>query len=84
MVVIISDKQQQEYTGFMAETLTLFEQENIKGIAIVALTDNETLTGYWNMNLKDKATAENEIRYDVIDQLIMANKDRYFEEQDSD
>lgn len=78
MNVIISDKKQQGYEGFIAETLNTFEQYNIKGIAVVALTDTETLTGYWNMSLKDKVTAETEIRYDVLDSFIMANKDRYF------
>ena len=81
MTIIISDKQQQEYAGFMAETLSLFESHDIKGIAIVALTGEETLTGYWNMCLKDKSIAESEIRYDVIDGLILANKDRYFSEE---
>ena len=80
MTIIISDKQQQEYAGFMAETLSLFENHDIKGVAIVALTDEETLTGYWNMCLKDKSIAESEIRYDVIDSFLLVNKDRYLRE----
>lgn len=75
MIVIISDKEKQEYSDFMAETLETFSKHNVKGIAIVALCDEVNLTGYWNMPLRDKAQAENEIRYDVIDSLIMANKD---------
>lgn len=82
MVTIISDKQQEEYTGFITETLNTFQNHNIRGIAIVALTDDETLTGYWNMNLRDKATAENEIRYDVLDEFILNNKDRYAENEE--
>ena len=82
MNAIVSDKENQEYTGFIVETLNTFESHNIKGIAIVALTDDETLTGYWNMSLRDKATAENEIRYDVLDEFILNNKDRYAENEE--
>lgn len=77
MIFIMSDKQQ-DYQAFMAETLQTLADYNIRGVAIVALTDDETLTGYWNMSLRDKSQAETEIRCDVIDGLIMANKDRYF------
>ena len=77
MVIIMSDKQQ-DYHAFMVETLQMFEEHNIKGLAIVALTDEETLTGYWEMDLKQRADAEIAIRYDVVDGLIMANRDKYF------
>ncbi len=81
MVVIISDKKQSEYADFVAETLEMLSEHKIKGLAVVALCESgENLTGYWNMSLRDKATAETEIRYDVVDGLIMANRDRYFEE----
>ena len=78
MNLIISNRNQ-DYQKFIAEALNTFEDYNIKGLAIVALTDNENLTGYWNMELKDKLTAENEIRFDVLDDFITVNKDRYFE-----
>ena len=81
MIAIISDKQQ-PYQKFMLEALKLFEQHNIKGIAIVALCDEDnkefSLDNYWNMSLRDKEHAESCIRYDAIDQVIMANADRYF------
>jgi len=81
MVIITSDNQE-EYHAFIAETLQLFEEHNIKGIAVVALTGEETLTGYWNMTLKDKAEAKSAIGYDIVDGLIMANRDRYFPQED--
>lgn len=53
----------------MAKALSTFEDYNIKGIAIVALADNENLTGYWHMDLGNKITAETEIRFDVLDEF---------------
>ena len=32
------------------------------------------------MDLHDKLTAENELRFDVIDEFLQVNQDRYFEE----
>lgn len=81
-MTIITSTKQEEYHKFIAETLSSFEEYKIKGIAIVALTDKETLTGYWNMDLNQRAEAETAIRYDVIDGLIMANRERYFPETD--
>lgn len=79
MNVIISNKKQ-DYTKFIAEALNEFEKHNVKSIAIVALCENDNLIAYWNMDLHDKLTAENELRFDVIDEFLQVNKDRYFEE----
>ncbi len=67
----------------MAQALEAFETESVKGIAIVALTtDGLTLTGYWNMELKDKLQAETEIRFDAIDAFIRENRNRFFQDED--
>lgn len=74
--LIISDNQK-DYSQFLLEPMNVLEEYEVKGIAVVALTPNENLTGYWNMDLKDKLTAENEIRFDNIDEFIRVNFDRY-------
>lgn len=76
MNLIISDNQK-DYSQFLLELMNVLEEYEVKGIAVVALTPNENLTGYWNMDLKDKLTAENEIRFDNIDEFIRVNFDRY-------
>lgn len=81
-VIIVSDKQNQPYTEFMANTLEAMEGQDVTGIAVVILCKGDTMTGYWNMSLRDKAQAETEIRYDVIDQFILANQERYGKEED--
>lgn len=84
MFSIFSDKKQ-DYMDFIADSLSNMEKFNVTGIAIVVLTDNgQSLTGYWNMDLKSKAEAKNNIEYDVIDGIVMANKDRYFENDDEE
>jgi len=78
-VIIVSDKQNQPYTEFIAGALEALEGQDVTGIAIVALCKGEAMTGYWNMSLRDKAQAETEIRYDTIDQFLLVNKERYLE-----
>lgn len=78
MNIIVSDKKQ-DYVEFMTKALNTFQKYPVKGIAIVALCDEENITGYWNMSLHDKLTAENELRFDVIDEFIQTNKERYIE-----
>jgi hypothetical protein len=47
-------------------------------IAVVIFNnDGTTECGYYNMNLKDKAQAKHEIEIDIIDGIILENKDRY-------
>lgn len=76
MNIIISDKKQ-DYAEFMTEVLNTFQKHKINGIAVIALCDDENLTGYWNMSIYDKLTAENELRFDAIDEFIKVNRDRY-------
>lgn len=81
MNILISTNQP-DYNSFVLDVLNLFEKYNIKGIAIVAITDTENLTGYWKMSLYDKIIAENEIKFDVMDEFIKNNADRYFDKDD--
>lgn len=83
MNVIVSTSEQ-PYTQFMAEAMNTFEDYNIKGIAIVALTDGDTLTGYWNMNLDDRAKVKTEVEFDCIDEFMKRNIDRYIDYESED
>ena len=76
---IIASTSKQPYVEFVADMLNRFEKYNINGIAIVALTDKDNLTAYWNMDLYDKTTAKTELEFDCIDAFIKINADRYSE-----
>ena len=77
MATLIITSEQKEYIEFLAKSIDNILKYNVKGIAMVVLTDTDNLTGYWNMELKDKAMVESEIRYDVMDEFILNNLDRY-------
>ena len=83
MNIIVSDKNQ-DYHAFFAEALNACEGREVKGIALVILTDDENLTGYWNMNIYDKTRAETEIRFDAFDDFFNVNKERYGVEEDEE
>lgn len=75
---IITSTSAQPYNEWVVEALNRFEKYHVKGIAIVALTDeNYTLTGYWNMTLHDKICAKEEINFDTIDEFVKNNAERY-------
>ena len=77
MNILISDNPK-DYNGFMAKVLEALEDSPPSGLAVVAIAKSgEIMTGYWNMSLKDKLTAESHIRFDVLDEFINNNADRY-------
>lgn len=73
----ISDQPAKPYDQFVLEVLGNLADNNVQGIAIIALNDDSTYSQYWNMNYTDKCKAESTIRSDVFDALILANKERY-------
>jgi hypothetical protein len=76
--MIIASDGHDDYEQWLCEVFENFQKNSIQGIAVVALTkEGSALTGYWNMSLKDKIQVEAEIRFDTIDQFILANPDRY-------
>lgn len=77
MPSVVFSSKQSDYASFINETLDQLEDYNVKGLAVVALTENDDLTAYWHMSVRDKAIAESAIRYDAIDSVILANRDRY-------
>ena len=84
MVYLVSDKST-DYAKFLAETIDEFAKHDIKGIAIVGITnDTYELTGYWNMKLRDKLQAENAVRFDTFDDFLKSNSGRYCNDDGDD
>lgn len=81
---IIATTNNSPYNKFILDMLNRIEQVHVNGIAVVILTDNENMTGYWNMNTNDLAIAKTELEFDMIDRFIMVNSDRYFNAEDED
>lgn len=81
---IITSTKNSPYNEFILDLLNKLEQVHVNGIAVVILTDNENMTGYWNMNTNDLAIAKTELEFDMIDRFIMVNSDRYFNAEDED
>ena len=52
-----------------------------KCAVIIFNKDGTTECGYFNMDLKDKAQAKHELEIDIIDGVILANKERYLGEE---
>ena len=66
----ILDTENKEYREFMQEALNMMEKMEVVGIAIIALTPDNTLTGYWEMELGDMQTAKDQIELDIIDKYL--------------
>lgn len=81
---MITSTSKQPYNDFILDMLNKLEQVHVNGIAVVILTDNENMTGYWNMDTNDLAIAKTELEFDTIDRFIMVNSDRYFGAEDED
>lgn len=76
---IITSTRGKPYNEFVAEMLDKFEEHDIKGLAIVALTDDENFECYWRMSLADKCRVRDAVNFDIIDEFISVNADRYSE-----
>lgn len=79
---IITSTTNSPYNEFILDLLNKLEQVHVNGIAVVILTYNENMTGYWNMDTNDLAVAKTELEFDTIDRFIMVNSDRYFSVED--
>jgi hypothetical protein len=84
MTTIVTDKPK-EYTPFLTESIDNLGKEDIKGLAVSAICkDGNVFTGYWHLNLQDKAIIHTNIQYDCIDELIYANRGKYQEPMNDD
>ncbi len=76
---IITSTSSKPYNEFFMETLNEFEKYNVRALAVIALTDDtqQVLTGYHNMSLLDKQLAKDNLEFDIIDEFLRNNADRY-------
>ena len=52
--------------------------ENVDKLAVVAFKKDGTVEcGYFNMTLRDKTEVKQQIEFDIIDDFIRINGDRY-------
>ena len=76
---IVSDKPLGKRERFVQEMLNVLDELGAENIAVVArLSAGEVLTAYFNMDLQDKQLATKQIDMDIMDEMIMANRERYF------
>lgn len=80
---IVSDKPLGKREIFVQEMLSALDEQNAQNIAMVArLPGGAVMTAYFNMDLQDKQLASAQIDLDVMDDMFMANRDRYLLEED--
>lgn len=61
-----------------ADFLNKIDFENVDKLAVVAFKKDGTVEcGYFNMTLRDKADAKQQIEFDILDDFIRVNGDRY-------
>lgn len=78
--IIFSNQMQQPYSEWITEALQTLGERKPKAIGIVALCDEETVTGYWEADCMDKATMAQHIQADYIDELVSVNFKKYLAE----
>jgi hypothetical protein len=78
--IIFSDQMKQPYGEWLTDSLQAIAGRKPKSIAIIALCEDEALTGYWNSNCEDKATMLQHLQADYIDGLVRANFSKYLAE----
>jgi len=86
-VIFVAGDGKSEYQEFIAQAVEEFSKYKVTKIAIIAFIedeDSESLSGYWNMNHRDKIQAESVIRYDAIDDFMKANAGRYCVKESED
>lgn len=88
--MLVSDKPVEDWASFLAEGIQELSRYKVRGVAMVALLEpgpdgeNEVMTGYHNMNLRDKQEAASHIQADVTDGIVRANMRRYLEELENE
>lgn len=82
--MIVSDSPTQDYENFLTEGMAEMRKYKVRSLAIVALLEKgeqeDTLNGYFNMDLRDLQVAAASIQADITDKLVRANLRRYLEE----
>lgn len=78
-VLIVSDHPQDGWTDFLADTVRIIDNYDVRGVAIIALFKEETaesdqaLVAYHNMTLRDKQEAASIVEADVTKRILKSN-----------
>lgn len=65
-------------TDFMAESYDVVKENEVESIIVCCKCKNgEVMTGYFNADFGTKQEMLGHIQADVIDEMILANLDRY-------
>lgn len=73
--VLISDK---PYAQWLTESLAEIDRRNIGAIAVIAIDvdTRDTITGYYNSSMQDKAIMAANMQADALLDSVMANADQ--------
>lgn len=63
---------------FLIDTARIFEGEGIETVLIAGKSkDGQVMTGYFNCDFGERQELCGHVQCDIIDQMILANLDRY-------
>jgi hypothetical protein len=82
MAKIIHFPQTESYDAadFLEESKDIFKAHEVESVVVICkCKDGEWLTGYHNCDFGTKNEALGHLQADIIDQMIMANIDRYLD-----
>lgn len=83
--IIISDQMTHPYSQWLTESLQMIGERNPVSIGIVAILEGgETFTGYYNADATDKAVMAHNINSDVIMDVVRANADKIFYDEEEE
>lgn len=81
--IIFSDQMRQPYSEFISDSLIELAKRKPKTIGIVAVCDDETVTGYWNADCSKLADMCSHIQADFIDRICEMNFTKYMEKYEN-
>lgn len=81
LMFVADDKK--EYDEWLMEFLNDIRELDVDAIAIVCLGEEETTTGYYNIDIPKMQVAQGTIGLDITAQFIEINMDRFIGTYDS-
>lgn len=64
------------YAPWLEDTIRFLTEHDVQSICIWAITQNgDTMTGYWNSDLQDKAVLASAIQSDIVLGIVEQNID---------
>lgn len=79
MAKIVNFKSKKQKASEWLQDLFSQKMERAKSIAVIMDMDDEVTTAYWNADLYQKLTLKQHLEFDILDQFISKNMDRYVE-----